>query len=340
MGKGNLTLISHARETLMTTAATKADSSNGNNQLVVGLCTYKRRISLERLLKNVALSAHHTIYKITIIVVDNDGSDPEVAKSIQQFTADSGVPTRYRIETVPGISAARNAVFDEAYAIGAHFMAMIDDDEWPPPNWLAALLRTQAATNAVVVGAPVHPVFPAQAKKLEKYARYWSVEKQFLNGKPFVFCTCNFLIDLRAIENESRPLFDDAFGLSGGGDTVFFRKLFFAGYAMAWAEPAWIYEEVPPSRASFSWMRARRFRVGNHAVRWESVDGGTRRSLAKTIGLTLRLLVYPAWRREPESPLVGWLLEFDKVRGRWASHCGELFVEYARPLAPGEKICR
>ena len=311
-----------------------------NTHLVVGVCTYKRRASLERLLNHVAISAHHSSYKITIIVVDNDGSDPEVEKTIRQFTIRSGVTTRYRIEVAPGISAARNAVFEEAHIIGAQLMAMIDDDEWPPANWLTALLRTQAATNAVVVGAPVHPVFPTDAQGLQKYARYWSVEKQFLNGKPFVFCTCNFLIDLRAIANESRPLFDDAFGLSGGGDTVFFRKLFFAGHAMAWAESAWIFEEVPPSRAAFSWLRTRRFRVGNHAVRWESLDGGAIRSFAKTVGLTMRLLIYPVLRREPESPWVGWLLEFDKVRGRWASHAGEMFVEYARPVALGEKSCR
>ena len=328
----------------MTNSQISTQISTGSNresmQLVVGVCTYKRRVSLVRLLEHIAISAQHTGCRITIIVVDNDGLDPQIEKTVERFSALAGVATRYRVETTPGISAARNAVFDEAHSLGAHYMAMIDDAEWPPPNWLAALLRTQAATNAVVVGAPVRPVFPAHAKALNKYARYWSVDKQFLHGKPFVFCTCNFLIDMRAIESETRPLFDDAFGLSGGGDTVFFRKLFFGGHAMAWAESAWIYEEVPPSRAAFSWMRKRRFRVGNHAVRWESIDGGALRSIGKTLALTLRLLIYPALRREPESPLVGWLLELDKVRGRWASHFGEMFVEYARPVAPGEKVCR
>jgi succinoglycan biosynthesis protein ExoM len=307
--------------------------------LVVGLCTYQRRTSLERLLQHIATAARQLPHEIAIIVVDNDGSDPEVQGSVQRFSVATGIAVCFRVEVTPGISAARNLVFREAERLGARFMAMIDDDEWPPPGWLSALLQTQGTTRAVVVGAPVRPVFPAQSMFLQKYARYWSVEAQFLNGKPFVFCTCNFLIDLQAIAPLPRPLFDDAFGLSGGGDTVFFRKLFFAGYAMAWSEQAWIYEEVPASRASMQWLRTRRYRVGNHAVRWEQGSDHGFRSLAKTVGLSLRLLAYPLWRREPESPMVGWMLEFDKVRGRWACHFGQYFVEYAR-LPPGEKACR
>lgn len=309
--------------------------------LAVGLCTYKRRASLERLLEHIAVAAQAVSDQPpTVIVVDNDGQDPLVGQAVQAFSEQSGLKVRYIVETQPGISAARNAVFSEADRLGVRFVAMIDDDEWPAPQWLAALLNVQRRTSAVVVGAPVSPVFPDSASELRQYARYWSVDKQFLQGKPFVFCTCNFLIDLQALRATPRPLFDEAFGLSGGGDTVFFRGLFFAGHAMAWADDALVYEEVPISRASFTWMRQRRFRVGNHAVRWESMGGQAPRSFAKTLGLTVRLLIYPLFRREPESPFVGWLLEFDKVRGRYASHFGDVFVEYARPQAPGEKACR
>jgi succinoglycan biosynthesis protein ExoM len=308
--------------------------------LAVGLCTYKRRVSLERTLEHIAIAAKQVATPPVVIVVDNDGDDPAVEQSVLAFGAASGLAVRYRIERTPGISAARNAIFDEAASSGSRFMAMIDDDEWPSPEWLSALLKTAAEQNAVVVGGPVRPVFPDSAAQLRKYSRYWSVDRQLLMGKPFVFCTCNFLIDLKAIANVPRPLFDEAFGLSGGGDTVFFRGLFFAGHAMAWSEEAWINEEVPASRASFKWMRQRRYRVGNHAVRWESLGGRALQSLAKTCGLTARLPLYPLFRREPESPMVGWLLEFDKVRGRWAAHFGGVFVEYARPVKPGEKVCR
>lgn len=308
--------------------------------LAVGLCTYKRRASLVRLLEHIAIAAKPLPEPPTIVVVDNDGGDPAVARAVLEFAGSSGIPVRYRVETTPGISAARNAIFDEVEQLGARFLAMIDDDEWPSPQWLVELLGCRSASGATVIGAPVRPVFPESAATLRKYARYWSVDKQFLEGRPFVFCTCNFLIDMQAIAGEPRPLFDEQFGLSGGGDTVFFRKLFFGGHAMAWSDAAWINEEVPVSRASFKWMRQRRFRVGNHAVRWESIGGKSLRSMAKTIAITLRLPAYPLLRREPESPMVGWLLEYDKVRGRWASHFGDFFIEYARPENPGDKACR
>lgn len=327
----------------VTNTPTKVENSTQQGALqglAVGLCTYKRRTSLERTLEHIAIAAQQVATPPVVIVVDNDGDDPLVEQSVLGFGARSGLQVRYRIERTPGISAARNAIFDEAAQVGARFMAMIDDDEWPSPQWLAELLKTQREQHAVVIGGPVRPVFPDNAAQLRKYARYWSVDKQLLMGKPFVFCTCNFLIDLQAIKDVPRPLFDEEFGLSGGGDTVFFRGLFFQGHAMAWSDAAWINEEVPASRASFKWMRQRRYRVGNHAVRWESLGGGAPRSIAKTIGITLRLPLYPLFRREPESPLVGWLLEYDKVRGRWASHFGDVFVEYARPAKPGEKVCR
>ncbi len=305
-------------------------------KLIVGLCTYKRLPSLMRLLEHIALSAKPLTQAPLVVVVDNDGNNPAVESAVMDFSKKSAMEVRYLIETKPGISAARNAIFAEADKQKARFVAMIDDDEWPSVNWLSELLAIQTQTSAVVVGGPVAPVFPEKAAKLQKYARYWSVEKQLLNGQPFVFCTCNFLIDMAAIAQTPRPLFDEAFGLSGGGDTVFFRKLFFAGHKMAWADNALVYEEVPDSRASFSWMRQRRFRVGNHAVRWESLDAGKLRSTLKTMGLMARLFIYPIFTREPESPFVGWLLEFDKVRGRIAGHFGDVFVEYARPA----NICK
>jgi glycosyltransferase involved in cell wall biosynthesis len=306
--------------------------------LAVGLCTYKRRTSLERTLAHVAIAAKALDSPPCVIVVDNDGQDPEVRQSVERFATESGLAVHYLVEPKPGISAARNAIFDQAETLRVRFVAMIDDDEWPSREWLAALLAEQAATSASVVGGPVRPVFPANSAGLQRYARFWSVDRQYLQGKPFVFCTCNFLIDMQAVAGMPRPLFDEEFGLSGGGDTVFFRSLFFAGHPMAWTDVAYVHEEVPPARASFAWMRQRRYRVGNHAVRWESIESRGR-SLAKTIGLAARLPIYPLLRREPEMPFVGWLFEYDKLRGRMASHLGDVFVEYGRASAPGEKAC-
>lgn len=305
------------------------------NGVGIGFCTFRRVHGLKNLLDHIQRLDGLQTLRPTIVVVDNDGRDPEVAATIDAFREQTGIAVSAIVETKPGISAARNAVFAEAERLNLAWLAMLDDDEWPSPEWLEALFARQAETGAAVVGGPVRPVFPEDRRDLNRYARFWSVDGQMLQGRPFVFCTCNFLVDLTKLATVERPLFDEEFGLSGGGDTVFFRRLFFLGFDMAWAPTAILHEEVPPARASFGWLRQRRFRVGNHAVRWEVLSGGRLRSVAKTVALTVRLAFYPLLRREPDHPMTGWLVEYDKVRGRWASHFGTVFMEYARPKAKG-----
>ena len=308
--------------------------------LAVGVCTYKRLAYLSRCLTHIAQAAMDVASTVHLIVVDNDGSDPQVRDTVLRFAATAPhLTVHFEVEKKPGIAAARNAVFGKAFEVGASRLAMLDDDEWPDRRWLTELLKVQASTSAAVVGGPVRPEFPASAKHLEKHARFWSVQEQTLHGKPFVFCSCNFLIDLVAIAQEPRPLFDDSFGLSGGEDTVFFRQLFFKGHPMAWAPHAWMYEEVPESRANLKWMRQRRFGIGNHAVRWEQ-PGGKGKVVLKTLGLMFRLTFYPLLRREPETPWLGWLLEWDKVRGRVYAHMGKTHLGYARPDGTAAKACR
>ena len=304
--------------------------------LVAGVCTFRRPESLRRCLEHLAVAvafANQPQTSYAVVVVDNDGTDPEIEALIRGIDFPPELAVRYEIEPEPGISAARNRVFAIAEVINATHLAMLDDDEWPTSEWLQQLIQTMDNSGASVVGGPVDPVFPSERSDLQMYARYWSVMPQLMDGRPFVFCTCNFLIDLRKISQIPRPLFDSRFGLSGGGDTVFFRRLFQRGLPMAWATDALVREEVPPSRASIRWIRTRRYRVGNHAAQWESLDGNALRSILKSIGLLVRLPIYPLFRREPESPLMGWLLEYEKVRGRFSAHIGGRVMEYARSQA-------
>jgi succinoglycan biosynthesis protein ExoM len=310
-------------------------------RLAVGVCTYKRLPSLLRCLQHVDEAAAFAGRTLDVIVVDNDGKDSAVRAGVEAFGAGAGhCRVHYQVEPTPGIASARNAVFAKAQALAVDAMAMLDDDEWPTPQWLAELLAEQQRTGAVVVGGPVRPVFPNDKQALQAHARFWAVDRQQLHGRVLVFCSCNFLVDLHAITQEPRPLFDVAFGLSGGEDVVFFKRLFDKGCRMAWAERAVLLEEVPADRATLKWMRARKFGVGSNAVRWERPDGRIRVGL-KTLMLLARLPLYPLLRREPESPWLGWLLEWDKVRGRVAGHFGVMHLGYARPDATrGAKICR
>jgi succinoglycan biosynthesis protein ExoM len=301
--------------------------------VAVGLCTYKRLKFLERALEHVHRACQAWGSMVHLIVVDNDGSDPAVCDAVQRYAGRAALSVHFQVERRPGIAAARNAVFDKADALGVRYLAMLDDDEWPDAGWLCALLEACQREGAVVVGGPVKPQFSASSAHLEPLARYWSVEPQLLDGKPFVFCTCNFLIDLQAIRSEPRPLFDVEFGLSGGEDVVFFRRLFYGGHRMAWCPQALLHEEVPQDRASLDWLRRRRYVGGINAVRWERFQGANR-ALAKTLGLTVRLAFYPLLGREPGSPWFGWQMEVEKVKGRYAAHLGRTVLQYRREEGP------
>jgi succinoglycan biosynthesis protein ExoM len=297
--------------------------------VAVGLCTYRRLKSLERALQQVHRACTSWGSMVHLIVVDNDGTDPAVRETVCGFAGRDGLTVHFEVEPRPGIASARNAVFAKADELGIRYLAMLDDDEWPDACWLTELLSTCQRTGAVVVGGPVKPHFAQADGHLERLARFWSVEPHLLDGKPFVFCTCNFLIDLQAIRSEPRPLFDAEFGLSGGEDVVFFRRLFYRGYPMAWCAQALVHEEVPHDRASLAWLRRRRFVGGINAVRWERFQGA-HRALAKTLALTLRLAFYPLLGREPDSPWLGWRLEVEKVKGRYAAHFGHTVMQYRR----------
>ena len=303
----------------------------GDKTLAVGICTYKRPEGLAKSLDHLERQTLWPQVRFTVVVVDNDGADPSVAKVVHDFSARSGIAATYRIEREPGISAARNAVFDETDRQGISLVAMLDDDEFPDPVWLEALVLKHLETGAAVVGGPVAPVFPEAFAPMYKYQSFWSVNKMNLNGKVFVFCTCNFLLDMSRLSAVAWPLFDEAFGISGGGDTVFFRRLFFAGLDMAWSEEARVMEDVPPSRSTLDWMKIRIFRKGNHSVHWERVGGSAATSWLKTIALTGRLLIYPVKLLKDAHPMVSWMLEYQRIRGRYNAHFGSLYMEYARP---------
>lgn len=305
--------------------------------IAVSACTYKRPKDLARLLDSfLALKSPEPL---EFVIVDNDGNDPEVERLVTEFGQRSGRPAHYVVEKRPGISAARNAAFSKARSIGADLLAMVDDDEWVTPTWLDALLATRAATGAQVIGGPVRPVFSEAKQHLAKNATLWSVQQDFLHGKPFVSCTCNFMLDLKVVEPLGEEPFDEAFGLTGGGDTVFFRQLAAHGATMAWSEDAYIYESIPDSRASLDWLRKRRYRFGNVAFRWEHEvpAKGDLPPTLKTIAAVARLFVFPLTGKGRGPVLLAWLLEYDKVRGRLAAQFGSTYAEYGREPS---KSCR
>ena len=298
--------------------------------VAVCVCTYKRHEQLGRALESLAKIARPEA--AFFVIVDNDGSDPRVAIRVDEFRRASEARVEYVVEKRPGISAARNAAFAVSRSAGASAIAMLDDDEWASPDWLAKLLETQSATGSGVVGGPVQPVFPAHSQNLSKYAWLWSARKAFLNGRVYVSCTCNCLIDIPAAAFLGEEPFPNEFGLTGGEDAVFFRRLHRAGVPMAWCEGALVFEGIPEERASLAWMRRRWYRQGFVALACEQMvpDGSGLSPASKTALLCMRFPFYPLFNRKALAHPAVWRLEMERLRGRIEAHLGKQFAEYGR----------
>ena len=298
--------------------------------VAVCVCTYRRTRQLSRLLDSFLQLTRPaaTIF----VIVDNDGCNPRTAALVLKFRDSCGSRVEYVTEPGLGISAARNAALATARIAGATAVAMLDDDEWPSPDWLAKMLETRNATGADVIGGPVRPVFTGRKRPPEKYERLWSVQRGLLNGRLHVYCTCNCLIQVSAAKLLGDRPFPDEFGLTGGEDVVFFRRLHFAGVKMAWCDEAVVFEEFAEDRATLAWMRRRWYRHGNAGVRCERASPNPvgLSPLAKTALLCVRLPVYPLFNRAALRMPVLWMLEAEKVRGRIASHLGMVHLDYRR----------
>jgi succinoglycan biosynthesis protein ExoM len=313
--------------------ATESMKDSQVRPVAICVCTFRRPRQLSRLLS--ALLGVARPVATCFVIVDNDGEDPEIEALVTDFRAASEAPVEYLVERSPGISAARNAAVVTARRLGAAMMAMVDDDEWPSRNWLLNLLATQQASGAVAVGGPVEPVFESNHQVPKKFERLWSVREGRINGRLYVYCTCNCLLDLDASAFLGDRPFPEDFGGSGGEDAVFFRRLFFSGAWMAWAEEAVVFEEVPAERASLAWMRRRWYRQGNVGVRSERAAPGHNElaPVLKTVLLCVRFPLYPLLSRSAvRSPFL-WILEAERIRGRIAAHLGAKREDYRRPAA-------
>jgi glycosyltransferase involved in cell wall biosynthesis len=232
--------------------------------VTVAIPSFKRPRSLARLLE--ALTNLQTDAHVRVLVADNDADKHEghdFCRSLENYRW----PLTSIIVPERGIAPARNALVQAALADGATgFVAMIDDDEWPAPGWLAEFLRVQAATGADCLQGSILFARAAGDAWAEGSDGLSDIRRPtgpiaLLQGAGNLFMT------RACLESMAAPWFDPAFALSGGEDREFFVRLQSAGKRFAWADQALAYGEVPAIRASLSWVLRRAFSVGNSDMR-------------------------------------------------------------------------
>jgi succinoglycan biosynthesis protein ExoM len=256
-------------------------------RVVVCACTFRRPEGLVALLEGLRQQRFRRIAPpdVLILITDNEGSAR--AKAIcATVAADRGFCVRYLVEERRGISFARNRCL-EAVPADADFIAMIDDDERPEPEWLEELLLAQAATAADVVQGRVLPVFAEGTPAWVRDGGYFGYP---LPPGPFrreewadlqeiaSAATNNVLVRAAAVAGLGLR-FDPRLGLTGGSDALFFRALRAAGHRIVYAERAVVCEDVPLSRASLGYVWRRSYRDGSKrlaAKLWARAPGGAR----------------------------------------------------------------
>ena len=248
-------------------------SASEETRIVICVCTYRRPAGLAALLKGLARQRFvwRTPPSLSILVVDNEG-DAQARDLCNRVGGCSDIPVRYVHESKRGISHARNRCLNEV-AADCDLIAMIDDDEIPEPDWLEQLLQAQEHSRADVVEGRVVPVFPDGAPDWIVQGRHfgWHHELNSAHSPgqkvyPEIneARTNNVLIRC-AVVRRLGLRFDPRFGLSGGGDIVFFRAIDAAGYRIVYAPDARVRDMIPLERTNLRYLWRRWYRVGANA---------------------------------------------------------------------------
>lgn len=264
--------------------------------LHVALCaaTYHRPLGLRRLLSAVAALEMRAgpEHRLDVVIVDNS-AERQARPLVEGVADDFPWPLHYVSETRRGITFARNAALKRAAELGADAVAFIDDDEFPDPGWLDALLNRRRDSGAAVVLGAVQPLFPPGAPAWIVNSGFFETHR-FADGASVTDAhTANVLIDLDVLRRHGLS-FDHRFALRGGEDTMLFRDLLNAGERMVYAADAVVYETVPESRARLGWLMRRWYRTGNveaelflrghEASRWRPAVNGLRGLLRVAAG--------------------------------------------------------
>lgn len=301
-------------------------------EVVVAIPSFRRPQGLARLLD--ALARLETDTEVAVLVADNDSERHEAFDLCQTLKGRYRWPLEAILVPQRGIAQARNGLVEHVLAHSqARFVAMLDDDEWPHPQWLDGFLRVQRETGADALHGTV-------LREFETAPALWAGRCDGIapllgpsGMTPMIDSTGNVMIARACFEELRKPCFDPGFALTGGEDRDFFTRLRASGKRFAWADEAVCSAFVPASRASFGWALKRTYRVGNSDMRvflkyTPGVDALAREGvkIAGAIVLfpLLQLLALPfaARRADPLFTLV-------RAAGKIAALSGSYYKEYA-----------
>ena len=284
----------------------------------VCICTFRRPLLLKRLLS--ALKQQRTLgdFRFSTVVIDNDiggsaqGVANEFVRSLRGF--------HYEREPVQNIALARNRAISSSEG---EYVAFIDDDEFPSPDWLYNLYSTCKSNLSDGSLGPVLPFFDGTPPG-------WLIQSglcdrvSFETGKIMesrYTRTGNALIH-RSVFCKGENMFNPLYGKTGGEDTDFFTRVISQGFRFVWCQEAPVYEWVPPERWRRSFYFKRAFIRGqvNHIAQRSAPRKDRFRVLARTALLfSFRSLCLPVVLLQREHRRMKFLNSYLHHAGRLAT---------------------
>lgn len=237
-------------------------------KISICICTCDRPALLKRTLEalhGIRLNDSGTT-DLEIIVVDNGANAG--ARSVCEAVSKT-LPMALHLTEQPrrGISFARNKAVEAALSRGADFLAFIDDDDWPEPDWLLRLIETQRSSNADLVFGFWHvdanQGLPDWIRSTPAFQQP-VYEAKSVFGLPRWASTCNVLIGVRILErmgSKAEP-FSAKFAFVGGEDKDFFIRAVKDGASFAWTQDSVIHKCSDAARVTSRGLLKRAFRIG------------------------------------------------------------------------------
>lgn len=313
-------------------------------RIAICICTCARREQLALLLSALDRQRLPDLMpEVVAVIVDNsaDGSAREV---VARAAPTHRFQLIYVHEPRRGLAIARNRSLDLATAERADFVAFIDDDEMPPPNWIAELHSVLIHTGATAAIGPVSPVFAMQLPRWLPPSAYVVAREPDRNGNVADGYTSNAIVRSAAITAHGLR-FDERFNETGGEDTDFFARLMRAGGEVKWAGKARIFENMPVGRMTLRWLCARWYRTGTVEAHLRSRPVPTASDRLANLGRGfirvgaggLRLmwaLAGAAAGMRPHSDVVASLYTICRGAGYIAGAAGLSYREYAASRGP------
>lgn len=231
---------------------TSDKTTNCVPHIAVCICTYKRPLFLNRLLKELSEQETENRFTYSIVVADNDQLE-SARPVVDDWKGKIPITIDYCAEPRQNIALTRNKAVENARG---DFISFIDDDEFPIKTWLLTLFTTCEQTNADGVLGPVKPYFETEPPA-------WVVKGQFYDRPTYPTGyvidwrkgrTGNVLLKRHIFDGSNQPFRQD---LLTGEDQDFFRRMIEQGYRFIWCNEALAYEFVPPIRWKRSFMLRR-----------------------------------------------------------------------------------